>query len=438
MLVDGLRKGRSNRGVVHAPERSGHFMPDDRKWQRAALGALRPRRPVPAVQVGKSYQISKRQMIAAPHQNKDTEDALPGRVEPTHSATTDIGPVYAVRNYIKRARTAFANGSREFKEWLDHEAIRTKRPLDRGTIGAVADSYRALLERQICYSIDMQATSRLGKHAVRIVSYTGEAVTLETYEGDGEDEDSDRSYCEDVIFVRRSELTIMHNRIEFHDSPAHFAINRHGLERLYARGKCTLETFDKVLGDAVMATIDCLSIAHAIQLTTGVHATETAVPFGDGLVIVDSRLMVDVFAEDHWTSARLIAKNGKIWMTEPYFNKYLTSLDTVDGRAVTSSVVYVTRTYLGPSELSSNRAQYLALFHRLCDQIDGEQAREDFITPHPRHAKPDTGWYYPASADGLITRLKARLEDGVVTGGRGQSVFAVRELGTASKGGAQR
>jgi hypothetical protein len=66
-------------------------------------------------------------MIAAPHQNKDTEDALLESGAPPPCATADIGPVYAVRNYIKRAATAFANGSREFKDWLDHEAIRTKR-----------------------------------------------------------------------------------------------------------------------------------------------------------------------------------------------------------------------------------------------------------------------------------------------------------------------
>ena len=84
-------------------------MPDDRKWHRPALGALRPRRPVPPLPVGCSDQISKRQMIAAPHQNKDTEDALLESGAPTPCATADIGRVYEVRNYIKRARTAFAN-----------------------------------------------------------------------------------------------------------------------------------------------------------------------------------------------------------------------------------------------------------------------------------------------------------------------------------------
>ena len=349
--------------------------------------------------------------------------------DPNSATAGDIGPVYAVRNYIKRTRTAFETGYRDFEEWLEREAPRTKRPLDRAAIARVADDYIKMIERQICYSVVKKSTSRLGKHAVRIVSYTGEAVTLDTYEGG----DVDRDYCEDVIFVRRSELTVMQNRIEFHDSPAHFAINRHGLERLYARAKCTLETFDAVLGDAVMATIDCLSIAHATQLASGPQSAETAVPFGDGLVIVDARYMVDLFAEGHWTSARMIAKNGKIRMTEPYFNKYLTSLDKIDGRAVTSSIVYVTRTYLGPAELSSNRTQYLALFQKLRSQIDGERAREEFIAPGPRHAKPDATCEYPAAASGIIQRLKARLDDGVVTGTRGPSMFAVRELGTSAR-----
>ena len=165
---------------------------------------------------------------------------------------------------------------------------------------------------------------------------------------------SSANHRNEVLVLRRERFTASAKRSDFRSSPGHLAFTRHALERIHSRRAAQEDAdFGDMIRDRVCEADKRLSFAWSAGIYLGSSPTDTttatAIPFLDGLLLVQNRLVA--VREPHriglWLEAR--AKHVRQHPTSP--NPLLVApCPDFRGRPMTGIVISFATTYV-PREM---------------------------------------------------------------------------------------
>jgi hypothetical protein len=274
----------------------------------------------------------------------------------------DVGPVYAVRDYMRRLEAVCKIPLYEDGEWYNLLlGLVTNKP--ERCHSRFRTSLAEGMTSQRLLSVIETPTRRMGKPAA-------EFVMLQA--GVGEIKHLDGMRTVPGVYVRREYLRLERDRAELVSSIPFVFFSSHALERINERESCGAREIDEAMKDRLVAADDDLAFATISGLLVpgdgGIG--HRLVPFGDGLLVATvanyvcpSNLGVPTVLRQTFRRRAMERRNTPI-------PAELVGAMPEGLKGHCSQVLTIARTYLSADMLRPEQEEYRRLFVEEADAVD--------------------------------------------------------------------
>lgn len=280
----------------------------------------------------------------------------------THDGTdrreiVNIGPRHGVSAWIKQAERQSNKGFQNVVEATRAVFVPGAKHLRPASLISAIQNIERALDATNAVAVS-QAKVRLpgGQWERSISGFTPEGVRL----GVRNDE---KSYAEENIVLNRTVFQASPRHAETYLHSGYLAFTRHMIERIWERDQCTSRTLPKIFGDHAERILHYAGFALYNDIRLPGLVPQIAVPFSDGLAILQMRI---------WATPEFRQPFGlkrSIYQCE----ESLPGIEHFEDRGFPPGYtpVYTAVTYMSANTLALSKHEYRAAFLRAYEHAKG-------------------------------------------------------------------
>lgn len=255
--------------------------------------------------------------------------------------------------------------------WRERYSHKKLRPEE---IRSLADEHEAVLGAAKSFSVSRgytkgsKAMPSREKHT--LVGYFMEPVRF----GHGWPNEEHESYTEEGLYLRMNKAEFGPKKVIVGIGAGGMALTKHMLERVYERTEVDHNAFADLLHGHMDEMFKALALAEVANFwIERPKARVTAVPYAEGLLIVNTRVL---FGKDSFGDFGFRMEFPRLKLTEPYINDHFL-LPTESSTALSDmrpSQAYFGTTYFNLTTLNDAQMDYYYAFRGLLDDVGDEPA----------------------------------------------------------------
>lgn len=259
----------------------------------------------------------------------------------------------------------------KMREWASR--YRSKSRLSSEEMKEMADEHEANLVAANAFNI-LRTHRPPAKAFPQRETFTVEASFMEPIAlGQGWIEAGKRPYTENAIYLRQMRVQFKPRKAFFGFSASGLILTQHLLSRVYERTEIGHEAFAKLLHDHIDELITGLALAETGRLWVSNGCDRvTAVPFADGLLLVNTRAL---FGNEDEGDFGFHMDIPSMRLQQPYINDLLRFDEDIIPRTsdFAGTLALCGTTYFNGQTLSDIQSDYYYAFRALREEV-GEEA----------------------------------------------------------------
>lgn len=282
-----------------------------------------------------------------------------------------LPPHYAIRRYFREQDKKFqrlddALGADNLQSWRQRYR---KSPIRSDDLEELAKSFEDILIENGGFSVSRESIpqNKMFPHreSQNVSGFLLSPITL----GEGWFEEGSKPYHENALLLRYAYAQFKIKKAVIALGACGFLFTQHALERVYERSESDQERFSGELHSEIFSAMKALALVNAGRLwVTGEKSVLTAIPFLNGLMIINHRVCVrgDISPE---MGFRISLPGGTI--QSPHINKSC----LVDDKVIKSDdqihffIMPCATTYFNFTTLNEEQNDYLFLFKALLSEV---------------------------------------------------------------------